>query len=425
MLNMRGYMTTKKTVSFDDMDGNTYELIIDSKKLPKGLYSAIEGIKRTGKKNQQPIFVGETDPKIFDDKSRFEKPEGVPSPSDVSEKSINLGEGREVYNKKSSNRQSLNPFIPTLSKIELSASENAELRWFKSRVVKAKSVDELNKVIDQALSTGIRINAYSEGQKSFADTVISKMPSIKCKKNEKEDIICELMLNGAIFSYDLLQDKGISEMHNKLYQEISPQIDEWLKELREIGESAIENEGIIEDVEIDNQTFFMKFSENSKVNIARVLEGTKNLGLTTGEVKLGGDVIEIGNSKVEVRSEKEGERNYVDVSDNSSFEITFPTSIGSLKIVVYHNAENDSQVEVRVADKEMWSELQKRGENIGKGCFFGGMTVTEAVEKGNFPRNGKWSKEKVKEGIKAISNNEALSWIDRVCGGSKETSRKL
>ncbi len=107
-------MTTKKTVSFDDTDGNTYELIIDSKKLPKGLYSAIEGIKRTGKKTQKPIFVEETDPKIFDDKSRFEKPEGVPSPSDVSEKSINLGEGREVYNKKSSNRQ--NPFIPALSK---------------------------------------------------------------------------------------------------------------------------------------------------------------------------------------------------------------------------------------------------------------------------------------------------------------------
>ncbi|CQD11049.1 Uncharacterised protein [Wolbachia endosymbiont wPip_Mol of Culex molestus] len=40
-------MTTKKTVSFDDTDGNTYELIIDSKKLPKGLYSAI---RRTSKK---------------------------------------------------------------------------------------------------------------------------------------------------------------------------------------------------------------------------------------------------------------------------------------------------------------------------------------------------------------------------------------
>lgn len=122
----------------------------------------------------------------------------MPSPSDVSGKSINLGEGREVYNKKSSNRQ--NPFIPSLRKIEPSASENAELRWFKSRVVKAKSVEELNKTIDQALSAGIRINAYSEGQKSFADTVISKMPLIKCKENEKEDIICELMLNGAIFS---------------------------------------------------------------------------------------------------------------------------------------------------------------------------------------------------------------------------------
>lgn len=152
------------------------------------------------------------------------------------------------------------------------------------------------------------------------------------------------------------------------------------------------------------------------------MEGTKNLGLTTGEVKLGGDVIEMGNSKVEVRSGKEGERNYVDVSDNSAFEITFPTSIGSLKIIIYHDPENDHKVEIRVADKEMWSELQKRGETIGKGCFFGGMSVEEAVEKGSFPRDGKWSKEKVK---KAISNSETLSWVDKVCGGSKETSRKL
>ncbi|MFP3023418.1 MAG: hypothetical protein ACEY3K_11170, partial [Wolbachia sp.] len=127
-----------------------------------------------------------------------------------------------------------NPFASALQKIKPSISESEKLSWFKSAVVEAKSVEELNKTIDQALSSGIRINAYSEGQKSFADTVISKIPSIKCKENEKEDIICELMLNGAIFSYDLLQDKGISEMHNKLYQEIRPQIDEWLKELREI-----------------------------------------------------------------------------------------------------------------------------------------------------------------------------------------------
>ncbi|WP_259349166.1 hypothetical protein [Wolbachia pipientis] len=163
----------------------------------------------------------------------------------------------------------------------------------------------------------------------------------------------------------------------------------------------------------------------SKVNVARVLEGTKNLGLTTGEVKLGGDIIKMGNSEVEVRSGKGGERNYTDISDNSAFEITFPTSIGGLRIEVYHNAENDHQVQVRVVDKEMWSELQKRGEVIGKGCFFGGMTVKEAVEKGSFPRDGKWSKEKVTEEIKAVSgSSETLSWVDRTYGGSQEAFRK-
>ncbi|WP_174515768.1 hypothetical protein [Wolbachia endosymbiont of Cardiocondyla obscurior] len=439
-------MTTKKTVSFDDIDGNTYELIIDSKKLPNGLSSAIEGIRRTGKKNQRSNFTNETGnkndlsrlPEIFDAMDRTsnwwpvfagdkktQKPESVPSPRDFV---INFGEGREFYNTKSSNRQSSNPFIPALNKIEPSAIENAELIWFKNAVVKVKSVSELNKVVDQALHAGIRINAYSEGQTSFADAVILKMLSIPCKENEKEDIICELMLSGAMFSYDLLQDKRISEVHNKLYQEVRPQIDKWLKELREVGESAIENEGIVEDVGIDNKTFFMKFSENSKVNVARVLEGTKNLGLTTGEVKLGGDIIKMGNSEVEVRSGKGGERNYTDISDNSAFEITFPTSIGGLRIEVYHNAENDHQVQVRVADTEMWSELQKGGEVIGKGCLFGGMTVKEAVEKGSFVRDGRWSKEKVTEEIKAVSNNcssEALSlWVDRTCGGSKETFKQ-
>ncbi|WP_341820116.1 hypothetical protein [Wolbachia endosymbiont (group A) of Andrena bucephala] len=136
----------------------------------------------------------------------------------------------------------------------------------------------------------------------------------------------------------------------------------------------------------------------------------------------------MGNSEVEVRSGKGGERNYTDISDNSAFEITFPTSIGGLRIEVYHNAENDHQVQVRVADTEMWSELQKGGEVIGKGCLFGGMTVKEAVEKGSFVRDGRWSKEKVTEEIKAVSNNcssEALSlWVDRTCGGSKETFKQ-
>ncbi|MFP3016304.1 MAG: hypothetical protein ACEY3L_01690, partial [Wolbachia sp.] len=72
------------------------------------------------------------------------------------------------------------------------------------------------------------------------------------------------------------------------------------------------------------------------------------------------------------------ERNYTDISDNSVFEVTFPTSIGGLRVILYHKAENDHQVQVRVADTEMWSELQKRGEIIGKGCLFGGTTVKEA-----------------------------------------------
>ncbi|MFP3031358.1 MAG: hypothetical protein ACEY3M_09565, partial [Wolbachia sp.] len=45
--------------------------------------------------------------------------------------------------------------------------------------------------------------------------------------------------------------------------------------------------------------------------------------------------------------------------------LQFPTSIGKLNIVLYQDVKNCSQVQVKVADKEMWAELQKRGEEIG------------------------------------------------------------
>ncbi len=51
------------------------------------------------------------------------------------------------------------------------------------------------------------------------------------------------------------------------------------------------------------------------------------------------------------------------------------------------------------------------------------MKLQEAVEKGNFTRCGIWNE---KYAIKEISNDEVLSsWVNRVCGGSKETFREL
>ncbi len=103
--------------------------------------------------------------------------------------------------------------------------------------------------------------------------------------------------------------------------------------------------------------------------------------------------------------------------------LQFPTSIGKLNVILYHDVKKYDQVQVRVENKEMWAELQKRGEEIGKNCLFGGVKLKEVVERGNFTRCGIWNE---KYAIKEISNDEVLSpWVNRIREGSKETFRKL
>ncbi|BET28434.1 hypothetical protein wCauATS_06360 [Wolbachia pipientis] len=234
----------------------------------------------------------------------------------------------------------------------------------------------------------------------------------KFDKADRKKLIRKLMLSGAEFHDTLLQNKLIGEIYNELQPEVQPQIDKQLEELEEAGENAVQ-EGELIDVEIDNTTSYIEFSGNSKVEVAKILEANR---------KLGSNILKIGNDAVEVKSEKGGIRNYTDISDGSSVMLEFPTSIGKLNIVLYQEAD---QVQVRVENKEMWAELQKRDEEIGKNCLFGGVKLQEAVEKGNFTRCGIWSE---KYAIKEISNDEVLSpssWVNRVCGGSKETFREL
>lgn len=98
----------------------------------------------------------------------------------------------------------------------------------------------------------------------------------------------------------------------------------------------------------------------------------------------------------------------------SAFEVTFLTSLGNLSITVYHNLENHHQVHVEVKDEKMWNELQKKGEIVGNGCLFGGMSVTAAIEQRCFIRSGRFSDQKSTETIKLLENSETLSWVDRL-----------
>ncbi|WP_108783953.1 MULTISPECIES: hypothetical protein [unclassified Wolbachia] len=400
-------MSNKIIVPFDDQEGGTYELNIDLDRLSKGeVLNAIVGIGRT---KEQSTFVSKI--------NKAKKPEEIaPFPGrEVRENKINCGKGFDyVYGTKpASDQEDKNPFTSALQKIKPSISESEKLSWFKSGVVKAKTPKEMNKVIDEVIGDGTRLNACNDGEWSFSEYVVLGTHFHKFDKVDRKKVIRKLMLSGAEFHDTLLQNKLIGEIYDELQPEVQLQIDKQLEELEKAGESAVQ-EGSLIDLEIDNTTSYIEFSDNSKVEVAKILEANR---------KLGSNILKIGNDAVEVKSEKGGIRNYIDMSDESSIILQFPTSIGQLNIILYHDVKKYDQVQVRVENKEMWAELQKRGEEIGKNCLFGGVKLQEAVEKGNFTRCGIWNE---KYAIKEIGNDEVLSsWVNRVCGGSKETFREL
>lgn len=151
-------MGNKIIVPFNDKKGGTYELNIDLDKLSKGeMLNAIIGIGRT---KEQSTFVSKI--------NKAKKLGEVPFPSkNVRENKINYGKGLDyIYGTKPVSDQAdypevLNPFASNLQKIKPSAKK---LSWFKSAVVEAKSASELYKVVDQALATGMRINACNDGE---------------------------------------------------------------------------------------------------------------------------------------------------------------------------------------------------------------------------------------------------------------------
>ncbi|WP_265024161.1 hypothetical protein [Wolbachia endosymbiont (group A) of Epagoge grotiana] len=324
---------------------------------------------------------------------------------------INYGKSLDyVYGTKPLNDQAedLNPFASALQKIKPSAEK---LSWLKSAVVRAKIPNELHKVVDEALAAGARINACDDGEWSFAEYVVLGTHFHKFDKVDRKKLIRKLMLSGAEFHDTLLENKLIGEIYNELQPEVQPQIDERLEELEKAGESAVQ-EGELIDIEIDNTTSYIEFSENSKIEVAKILRD------------LGSNILKIGNDAVEVKSEKGGIRNYIDMSDGSSIILEFPTSIGKLDIILYHDVKKYDQVQVRVENKEMWSKLQERGEEIGKNCLFAGVKLKEAVEKGSFMRCGIWNSKQLMKEVDSPSE-KLSSWVDKVRENSKETFRGL
>ncbi|MFP3025920.1 MAG: hypothetical protein ACEY3L_06595 [Wolbachia sp.] len=146
--------------------------------------------------------------------------------------------------------------------------------------------------------------------------------------------------------------------------------------------------GELDDARIDNSTFYLEYSEDSTIDVAKITDGARILGLTPGIMEYGRDLIKVGKSEVEIITQGEI-RNYTDLAKGSDIVLIFRTSLGELKVRLYPDEQNEDQIKVEVQDRAPLERLKHYKEELGKNCLLGGLSVNEAIEQGYFFRSGK------------------------------------
>ncbi|WP_338406109.1 hypothetical protein [Wolbachia endosymbiont (group A) of Longitarsus flavicornis] len=134
-------------------------------------------------------------------------------------------------------------------------------------------------------------------------------------------------------------------------------------------------------VEMDNGCFYIKYPQDSTVEVAKILSNGKNKGL-----KLRVGILQIGKSIVRVESDN-GKRNYLDVC-KQGVTLSFDSEAG--KISIHLNPKEDSnEIEVKLdeSSEKVFQELKKSELSLGENCLLGGKSVLEAIRDGNFERN--------------------------------------
>ncbi|WCR59297.1 MAG: Phosphocholine transferase AnkX [Wolbachia endosymbiont of Ctenocephalides felis wCfeF] len=277
------------------------------------------------------------------------------------------------------------------------------LGTFLVRVEAAKNMNELKQIVNEAIASGVKLNLPKQGKLygktyeskyGFMDYVVRKISKLKKESKVASDvevasgIVCQLVSEGAVL-YNIKSIHVIDELEefeghkNNMKQAFVDYKNHTLK-FMEIAKSAVS--GRVKDAKMDNSTFYLRCSKDSTVKVAEIINGARSLSFSQKSMEYRRDVIRIGKSEVEIITEK-GIRNYTDLAGGSDIVLTFPTSLGELEVRLYPDKKNQDLIRVE-GNKEMLKELEDCGEEVGKNCRLGGLSVKEAIERGYFIRSG-------------------------------------
>lgn len=305
----------------------------------------------------------------------------------------------------------------------LTPGQQKKLDDFLDMVSKAEDMNELEKVIDEAIRSGVWINFNKDFSPedpticnwcSFTDYVIKRIGELKKNPKVASDVICKLVSRGAVFytknSMDVmgkleLEFKDHKANIKKAHADYINNAHKFIK----IAKSA--SNGMVKNAKMDNSSFYLEYSEDSTIDVAKITDGARNLGLAQKETGYGRDVIKIGKSEVEIITAS-SIRHYTDLTDGSDIVLIFYTSLGELEVRLYPDMQNKNLIRVEVRDQEMWEKLKHCNEELGKNCSLGGYSVCDAIEQRYFERLEK--PHQSSEKITLLNKQKKGNWCERI-----------
>ncbi|RDD34699.1 Ankyrin repeats (3 copies) [Wolbachia endosymbiont of Cylisticus convexus] len=309
--------------------------------------------------------------------------------------------------------------------VNLTSNQKEKLNEFFDKAFQARNMVELEKIVNDAIKFGVRLNYSSlqdyflDTEYSFTDYMIRKISELEKNPKVASSIICQLVSKGAVFGNTV-----DANMINTLTSEFKEHRTNMKKAYRdyisnshkfiEVAKSATTSK--LKDARVDNSVFYLEYSKDSKIDITKITDGTKGLGLTHGDVKCGRNIVKIGKSEVEIKTEN-GIRNYTDLTEGSSIVLTFYTSLGELEVRLYPHETNKNWIRVEVSNEDLlllgeiesYNEEVESDEEIGQNCLLGGLSVIEAIDQGVFARSGGLMRPEVI----SESNKRKISWAER------------
>ncbi|KAG8173430.1 hypothetical protein JTE90_010365 [Oedothorax gibbosus] len=252
-------------------------------------------------------------------------------------------------------------------------NQQKKLKMFLDVVGKAQDMNQLEQIVNKAIESGVRFNflihlgeVMYQDTFNFTDCVMQKISILKKSSKVENDIevasgiVCRLVSKGAgLYNWSSIGvlDTLKSEFkdHTTNMKKANESYLNLTQKFVQIAKSAAT--GRVKDAKMDNSTFYLEYSEESTIDVAKITDGARDLGLTQGEIKYGRDIIKIGKSEVEIITAN-GIRHYTDLAEVSNKE-------------------------------EILEKFKNCKEELGKNCLLGGYLVYNAIELGYFERSGK------------------------------------